>query len=65
MTIRSKPRLGSKKSINYVYRSLAVLSLFSTVSPYAVAQGAQPIPDDFPRFTVPGHQAAMDSVRAL
>ena len=26
---------------------------------------AAPIPDDFPRFIVPGHEAEMDAVRAL
>jgi hypothetical protein len=28
-------------------------------------EAAAPIPDDFPRFTVPGHEREMDSLRAL
>jgi hypothetical protein len=40
-----------------------IVSAFAIVS--ATAQDIQPIPDDFPRFIVPGHQDKMDSLRAM
>ncbi len=42
-------------------RSIGILSLTYSCAIYANEE----IPDDFPRFIVPGHQAQLDSVRAL
>ena len=48
----------------YLALILSLIFLWST-SLAATAPAAPPIPDDFPRFVVPRHEAEMDSLRAL
>ncbi|MFP6584573.1 MAG: glycosyl hydrolase family 65 protein [Candidatus Hydrogenedentota bacterium] len=45
-------------------RLFSLLLLLSSTSAN-MAQESSPIPEDFPRFTVPGHQESMDQLREL
>src|SRR5947199_291104 len=42
---------------------LAVLLLLA--SGWAMGEDSKPVPDDFPRFIVPGHEKEMESIRRL
>lgn len=50
----------------FLYLLLAVaILLLTSVSSFAAGPAAPPIPDEFPRFVVPGHEKEMDSLRRL
>ncbi len=41
-------------------RRLVIVALFATPLAAAEPAAAPPIPEEFPRFAVPGHEQAMD-----